>query len=177
MTPTRVAAALAAMVSALLLQATLVEPLTGSAAITVPAVLVACVALVDGPGTGMAFGFALGLVADLGSRHPAGILALTWLGLGLVAGRLAAERSARGDALVAGVLTGVAALFAAVLLAVTRADGADLGAAFATWVPSVVGDAVLACAIAPMARRFLRAHAMRSPAAVSRDVVLGAGRV
>ncbi len=37
-------------------------------------------------GAGMAFGFAAGLIADLGSAHPAGVLALCWLGVGLVCG-------------------------------------------------------------------------------------------
>jgi hypothetical protein len=68
---------LAALLTALLLQATLVGPLAMSVPVSLPAVLVAAVALVDGPATGMSFGFTVGLFADLGSSHPAGVLALS----------------------------------------------------------------------------------------------------
>ena len=57
----------------------LVGPLTVPVPVSLPALLVAAVALVDGPGVGMAFGFAAGLLADLGSEHPAGVLALCWM--------------------------------------------------------------------------------------------------
>ena len=67
--------------------------------------LVAAVALVDGPAPACRFGFAAGLLADLGSDHPAGVLALCWLGrrhwsCGLLADRRSA---ARRDAVIAGV--------------------------------------------------------------------------
>ena len=83
MTRSRIAAALAGILTVLLLQATLVAPVCTPFAVSLPAVLVAAVALVDGPATGISFGFAAGLMADLGSRHPAGVLALCWLGVGL----------------------------------------------------------------------------------------------
>ena len=104
MTRARVAAALAAILTALLLQATVIAPATVPWPVSLPAVLVAAVALVDGPATGMSFGFAAGLIADLGSHHPAGVLALCWLGVGPAvrdAGRPAA--ALRRDALIAGV--------------------------------------------------------------------------
>src|SRR5947209_2068432 len=107
MTRARVAAAAAGIVTALLLQATLVGPLSGWVPISLPAVLVAAVGLVDGPATGMSFGFAAGLVADLASSHVAGVLALCWMGVGTLAGLVADRRSLRKDALTAGVVSAV----------------------------------------------------------------------
>jgi rod shape-determining protein MreD len=152
-----------------------VVPLTDPIAASLPAVLVACVALREGVGTGMSFGFVLGLVTDLGSRHPAGVLALTWLGLGLVAGRLASRRSVRADAVTAGVLCALAAAVASVLLAVVHADGASLGDGMSNAIPASLVDALLALAVGPVVRALLGTHAMRSPVAISREVVLGAG--
>ncbi len=61
MTRIRALAALAAIITALLLQATLVAPLTMPVPISLPALVVAAVALSDGPGAGLSFGFATGL--------------------------------------------------------------------------------------------------------------------
>lgn len=176
MTRVRVSAALAGMLTVLLLQATLVVPLTAPAAVSLPAVLIAGVALLDGPAAGISLGFALGLIADLGSRHPAGILALTWLGLGLVAGQLAGRRSVRADALVGAALCTVAAIGTAVLLAVVHADGATVLAGVRTAIPVFLGDALLALAVFALLRKLLRAEALRPPHASRSELVLGAGR-
>ena len=174
MTRMRVAAALAAMLTALVVQATLISPLTGAIAVSLPAVLVATVALAEGPGAGMSLGFALGLVTDLGSRHPAGILALSWLGLGLAAGVLSARRSKRADVALAAVLCTLAAVASAVLLTVVHADGASIAAGVSNAIPALLGDVLLAIVVVPLVRTFVGAQAMRSPTAIGREVVLGA---
>jgi rod shape-determining protein MreD len=159
----RLAAALAALLTALLLQAALVGPLTLPVPVSLPAVLVAAVALRDGPATGMSFGFAAGLVADLGSNHPAGVLALAWLGLGIVAGMAAARRSVRGDAIVAAVLCSGASVVAALLLAVVHTDVATAWLAVRDAIPAGLGDALLALAVVPATRAFLRSDRLRAP--------------
>jgi len=131
------------MITALLLQATLVGPLTLPVPVSIAAVLVAAVALVDGPATGMSFGFSLGLIADLGSRHPAGVLALSWLALGLLAGSASARRSVRGDAAIAGILCAVSSTAAAMLLIVVHADGVTLVHTVRDIVPSLLGTCCL----------------------------------
>lgn len=180
MTRLRIVAALAAMLTALLLQATLVGPLTAPVPMSLPGVLVAVVALAEGPGTGMSFGFTLGLMADLGSRHPAGVLALSWLVLGLVCGLGAvtgpSRRSVRGDAGLAAVLTAIAAFCAIVMLTVLHADGASLGAAVRAIIPAGLGDALLALILVPTVRTFLRADALRPPRGVT-EIVLGGRHV
>jgi hypothetical protein len=85
-TVVRCAAGLAGIVSAMLVQATLVGPLVYPVPISLPLLVVVGVALVAGPSTGIALGFGAGLLADLNSHHPVGLLALTWLGAGVVAG-------------------------------------------------------------------------------------------
>src|ERR1700709_2482824 len=98
MTRGRVAVAAAGIVTALLLQAAVVGPVVSPYAVSLPLVLVAAVGLVDGPATGLGFGFAAGLVADLGSAHPAGVFALVWMGVGLLCGLVADRQSLRRDA-------------------------------------------------------------------------------
>ena len=172
MTGARVAAALAALVTALLLQATLIAPLALPAPVSLPALLVAAVALHDGPGAGIAFGFATGLVADLASEHPAGVLALCWLALGLVCGRLgrpgllSAALPLRRDAAVAAVGAALAAAAASLLLTLVHADGATLWSAVREFVPSLLVDALLALAVVPVVRMFLRSRSLRAPRAV-----------
>ena len=88
MTIVRCAAGLAAIVSAMLVQATLVGPLVYPVPVSLPLILVVGVAVLSGPSTGIALGFGAGLLGDLTSHHPVGVLALTWLGAGVVAGLL-----------------------------------------------------------------------------------------
>jgi cell shape-determining protein MreD len=163
-TRARVAAAIAALLTALVLQATLVGPLAGAAPASLPALLVAAVALVDGPGSGLAFGFAAGLVADLGSEHPAGVLALSWLAVGLVAGLCRAPNARlRHDIVVAAVLCALCSVVSTVLLAMLGADGASLGDAVRYAVPAVLVDGLLAVAVVPLVRAFLRSDRLRLP--------------
>ena len=163
MTRLRAVAGLAALVTALLVQATLVSPLALPVPASLPAVLVAAVALCEGPGCGIAFGFATGLIADLGSEHPAGVLALCWLGLGLGCGLAAAPRStAWRDALVAGLGCGAADLVAALLLAGLHADAAGLAGTLRDTAPATLLDALLALPTVVLVRAFLRSGALRS---------------
>jgi rod shape-determining protein MreD len=176
MTRSRVAAAAAGIVTALLLQATLVGPVTAPFPVSLPAVLVAAIALVDGPATGMSFGFAAGLTADLGSHHPAGVLALTWLGIGLLCGTVADRRSLGRDAVTAGLACGLAAAVAALLLVVVRSGGGSVRDAVAYAGPAMIGDIVLALAVVAVVRRMLHTDSLRAPHPVYTELALGSGR-
>jgi cell shape-determining protein MreD len=175
-TRARVAAALAAALTALLLQATVVAPATFPWPISLPAVLVAAVALVDGPATGISLGFAVGLLSDLGSRHPAGVLALCWMGVGLVCGRLAERRTVRRDAVIAGVTCALGAAAATVLLTVLH-SGAALSQAVTYLAPTALGDAVLAVLVVPLVRRMLGADSLRAAHPVYSDLAASGNKL
>jgi rod shape-determining protein MreD len=168
MTPRRIAAALAVVLTALVLQASFVGPILAPLSVSLPAVLVACVALVSGPGTGISLGFATGLLADLGSNHPAGLLAAAWLGVGIgcgLAGRYL--QRLRDGALVAGLTAAAAsAVVGVVLLVLHRADQ-TLGEVLWRMFPTALGDAVIAFALLPLVRFMLHTPALRRPPAPS----------
>jgi cell shape-determining protein MreD len=174
MTRGRVAVAAAGIVTALLLQAAVVGPVVSPYAVSLPLVLVAAVGLVDGPATGLGFGFAAGLVADLGSAHPAGVFALVWMGVGLLCGLVADRQSLRRDAVTAGILCGVGSSVATLVLALvsSRAGAWD---AVHDLVPSALGDIVLAFGVLALVRRMLHTDALRKPAAVYTELT-GVGR-
>jgi hypothetical protein len=88
MTVVRGAAGVAAVVSAMLVQATVIGPLVYPVPVSLPLLVVVGVAVLSGPSTGITLGFGAGLLADLTSHHPLGLLALTWMGAGIVAGVL-----------------------------------------------------------------------------------------
>ncbi|HVV30304.1 MAG TPA: rod shape-determining protein MreD [Mycobacteriales bacterium] len=69
---------------------------------------VICLALIEGPGAGLAYGFAGGLLGDLLSTHTLGRLALVWTVLGYAAGMLqpTEDRESRG-ALLPMIVVGV----------------------------------------------------------------------
>jgi rod shape-determining protein MreD len=175
MTRARLAAATAAILTALLLQATLVAPLTAPFAVSLPAVLVAAVALVDGPAAGMSFGFVAGLMADLGSHHPAGVLALCWLGIGLLCGTFADRRSMRRDAVAAGIGCGLAGSAATLLLVLVHSGGPAWDAA-RYLVPTGLADAVLALVVLAIVRRMLRSDSLRAPHPVLTELAIGPRR-
>jgi rod shape-determining protein MreD len=175
MTRARLIAALTGILTALLLQATVVAPVTTPWPVSLPAVLVAAVALVDGPAAGMSFGFATGLLADLGSNHPAGVLALCWLGIGLCCGTVADRRSLRRDAVTAGLICAVGTSVATIVLAVTR-SGADASDAVLHVVPTAVGDTLLAFVVLALVRRMLRTDSLRAPHPIHPDVIVAARR-
>ena len=143
--------------------------------VSLPAVLVAAVALADGPAAGMSFGFAAGLVADLGSHHPAGILALCWLGVGLVCGLVADRRTIRRDAVVIGVVGGLASGVATVFLVITH-DGPALSAAVTQLPLAALGDLVLALAVVPVVRAMLRTSSLRAARPVLTELTIGGRR-
>jgi cell shape-determining protein MreD len=163
MTRVRLAAGLAALLTCLALQAGVIAPLVMSVPISLPALLVAAVALCDGPGAGIGFGFAAGLIADLGSTHPAGIFALTWMGIGMVCGLAASKTSLRTDILIAGAVCAVGAAAATGLLTIVGADGATAGLAIRDLAPALFGDVVVAIVLVPLVRRVLRADVLRAP--------------
>lgn len=157
MTPLRAIAALAATLTALLLQATLVGPLAGVVPVSLPAVLVAVVGLSEGPAAGMSFGFTAGLLADVGSAHPAGVLALSWLAIGTVCGLCRDERRRLpAQAAVAGTVCGLAAAGTVLLLRLLTTGTTPL----AYCAAALAVDAALALVLAPLARPFLRSHAL-----------------
>ena len=175
MTRARIAAAMAGIITALLLQATLIGPVSGAVPVCLPAVVVAAVALVEGPATGMSFGFAAGLVADLGSPHAAGVLALCWLGVGLLCGMFADRRRLRRDALCAGVVSGLAGSVATLLLVLVRSGGSATDAAVYL-VPAIGGDVVLALGLVALVRRMLRSETLRAPHPVFTELAVGTRR-
>ena len=194
MTVARWAAGLAALTTAMLLQATLVGPLLFPLPASLPLVVIASIALLTGPSTGITLGFAGGLLADLGSAHPVGVLALTWLAVGTSAGvvggmvtmlpgagasarrqgrsrsrgrsrRRSASRT-REQALFVGLLAGAGAIGTALLLTLINSGTEQLGTALVQSVPAAVLDAILACAVIPVVAAALRSRSLRAPAAV-----------
>lgn len=152
----RVCAAIAATLTALLVQMTFVGPLAPWAPASLPAVMVAAVAITTGPGAGLCLGFCVGLMADLGSRHPVGVLALTWLVLGAAVGRYADPRRARRSALtVAACGAALAGAGAQLLLALTQAHGVQLLALPRQALLALAVDAMLLLAILPAVRSVL----------------------
>jgi cell shape-determining protein MreD len=162
MTPTRLAAAATVILVALLLQATLVGPAVLTAQLSLPAVLVAAVALEAGPGAGISLGFVTGLVADLGSAHAAGLLALCWLGVGIGCGLLAGpHRHAAGQAVLAALAATLAGALATLGLTVVDEPGGTALGAVRGLLPSLAGNLVLAALVVPLTRWLLHADVLR----------------
>lgn len=153
---TRLSAAIAVALTALLLQMTLIGPLTPWAPASLPAVVVAAVAITAGPGAGLSMGFSLGLLADLGSSHPVGVLALTWLGLGAVVGRYADPRRARTSAItLAATGAAVAGIGAELLLALVQAHSIAVPSLPRQLVIALLLDTALLVLVLPAARSIL----------------------
>jgi rod shape-determining protein MreD len=162
----RIAMALAGVLTVLLVQATLISPLTFPVPVSLPALLVVIVAIYAGPGVGVGFGFAVGLVADLGSEHPAGVQALCWLGAGLLAGRvggLAVGRryGTRAVAGLAAVLAAGSSLAVTFILAVLGDPVPGLTSAVVWTLPIALTDALLGLLLVPLVRTLLRAYSIR----------------
>lgn len=153
---TRVCAAIAVCLTALLLQMTLIGPLSPWAPASLPAVVVAAVAITAGPGAGLSLGFSLGLLGDLGSSHPVGVLALTWLGLGAALGRYADPRRARTSAItLAAVGAALAGVAAELLLGVVQATSIAPLSLPRQFVVAAVIDAALLVLVLPATRSIL----------------------
>lgn len=161
MTVVRVAAASAAIVTALLLQATVVAPAALTAQLSLPAVLVAAVALESGPGTGISLGFTCGLIADLGSAHAAGLLAVCWMGVGICCGLLADERRRFVPEVLLAAFAAVAAgALTTLSLTVVGEPGGTVLAAVRGVLPSLAGNLVLAALVVPLTRWLLRSDVL-----------------
>jgi cell shape-determining protein MreD len=164
----RIAAGGAGVLTALLLQASLIGPWTFPVAVSLPAVLVVLVGIHAGPGAGLGLGFVTGLLADLGSEHPAGVQALCWLGAGLlggVLGGLAVERgyADRGVAALAASIASLAAAASTALFTVLGPQPLAIATSAADLVPAALGDALLALVLAPLVRRMVPALGVRPP--------------
>lgn len=167
MTASRIASAVAGVITVLLVQATLIGPLTFPVPVSLPALLVIVVACHAGPGTGIGLGFSTGLLADLGSDHPAGVQALCLLGAGLVAGKLgglAVQRGyrTRGTAALAALIAAGASAAAGLLLAILGSHAASLSATVLSLPPVGLTDALLGLLLVPLVRRVLRAQGVRA---------------
>jgi rod shape-determining protein MreD len=158
-------------ITARLLQATLIGPLSFPVPVSLPLLLVAVVAIYAGPGVGVGMGFSIGLVADLGSDHPAGVQALCWLGAGALAGIVGGLLARRGFAVrqIAAVAALICALTQAVctlLLTVLDSHGASLLLAVRDTVPVALMDSLLALALVPIVAAVLRVYGVRAPRAL-----------
>lgn len=164
----RIALAIASVLTMLLLQASFIGPLTFPVSVALPAVIVATVGIYAGPGGAMSMGFATGLTADLGSEHPAGVLALCWMGAGLlggVIGGLATQRS-YGTRPIAAMAAGIATLStfcASLLLVVVGSHAESLGGAFRDLIPQTLVHALIGLAVVPVVRSLMRWQGVRSP--------------
>ncbi len=164
MNPRRLIAAVAAVASVLILQAGLITPLTAPLAVSLPAVFVAAVSLNAGVSTGMSIGFVTGLVADLGSEHPAGVLALCWLGLGLACGIVAdSSRRTRVSLLIVTIASGLASVAASALLDAVGSASVGPVDVLRLAVPTTVVDGGLALLIFAAVRAVLRTDGVRAP--------------
>jgi rod shape-determining protein MreD len=164
MTPLRVTAAAAAILTALLLQGALIGPVFAPLAVSLPAVMIAAVALHDGASTGLCLGFAAGLIADLGSAHPAGLFALAWMGVGLCCGRAAdPRRGTLSRALLSGAACGAATAVTSLVMMLVQLPRTGVGG---SWVVQVGGaaalDAALALAVVPLVAAFLDSAALNA---------------
>jgi cell shape-determining protein MreD len=162
--PYRLIAATTSIVTALVIQASVLSALSAPLAVSLPAVLVAVVGTQAGASAGMSMGFSAGLLADLSSRHPAGVLALCWLALGLGCGLLSApRRRLRWMLLAVAVACALTALVATSALAVLGSVSADLGTALVRTPLTALVDAALAFLIIWPTRAVLRAHGSPDP--------------
>lgn len=170
----RLIAATAAVLTVLSVQGGVITPLAGPLFISLPAVLVAAVGVEAGPSAGMSIGFSAGLLADLGSRHPAGVLALAWLLLGLGCGRLPrGRRRAVTSIVTVAIATGVAGLLTMIVLDLIHAPSGSLTTTLSRAPLSLLGDVVLAAIVVAPVRGVVRTLAVRPiPAAVPRAQVL-----
>lgn len=177
---------LAALLTALLVQATVVSPATMSIPVSVPLVLVLAAAVLAGPSTGIGFGFGAGLLADLASAHPMGLLAFTWLCGGLVAGVFGGVLTATaGDGapsrrtlprrialrcdqcLFIGAAAALTSAFAASLNAVLSAAHDPLTRTLLLCLPAGLLDAALAVLVVPAVAAAVNCAALR-PRATTR---------
>lgn len=159
MTPTRFLLGAATVLTALLLQTTVVTrlPLPGVEP-DLLLVLVVAFALAEGPLSGMTTGFVAGLLSDLLSTHEVGRLALAYAVAGYLTGML------RDDADRSSLLPfGAVALGGSAALLAFAAEGVLLGDARITWAATTLGlvtsvpyDVVLTPFVVPVIAALVR---------------------
>jgi cell shape-determining protein MreD len=173
-TGTRAAAAVAASLTALLLQGALIGPVSVPWPVSLPAVLVAATALSTAPATGMVLGFGTGLLADLAGDGTVGALALTWLLLGIAAGTIGglvrSGRGLAGQAVTVGALCTAATLGAVALdLALHPATRTDAGPVALSALAAGGVETALALAVLPLVGAVLRSPALRDAPVLGPD--------
>lgn len=173
----RLVGAGAGVLTALLVQVAVVAPLAVPVPVSLPAVLVAAVALEAGPGAGMSMGFCAGLLADLTGDHPAGVLALGWLVLGVGSGVLADDRRWAGRVLIVAVATAAVATVTGVALAALGADGSSVDAAVRAAPATLLGDGLLALVVVPLIGPFFRSSLRRTAVMRPADAARRASRM
>ena len=121
-------------------------------------VVVVAIALVGGAGMGMSAGFAAGLLVDLLSDYPAGMLALVLClaGFGCGLGRAAAKRGVLVPLLVVAAAAVGTRLGYAALLAIVGSPRLDWRVALAALPGSVTYDLVLAVFVVPVVAAMYR---------------------
>ncbi len=160
----RLIAAAAAVTSVLILQAMVIAPVTAPLFVSLPAILVAAIGLEAGVSAGLSLGFSAGLLADLGSSHPAGVLAIGWLLLGLGCGLIANQRRRLlVRAAVVGGATGLATLIAGLSLAFLGGPSTPVATVLTTAVPSALIDAAIALLVVPATRAVVGTLRVRVP--------------
>jgi cell shape-determining protein MreD len=116
----------------------------------------------------MSVGFSAGLLADLASPHPAGVLALAWLLLGLGTGLAADPRRRLAVSIAfAGVAAGVVGLLVVVVLVAVGSPSSPLGTVVPLALPSALGDLVVAALVLPLTRAITRAVPLPAGAALA----------
>ncbi len=123
-------------------------------------VLVAGIAMAVGPGPGTSVGFAAGLVCDLLSDHPAGMLALVFCLVGYVCGLMpdASERSVLLPLAVVVAAAVAAGLAFAVVLAIVGSPRLDWHVLGASIPAGAAYDVIVAAFIVPLVSLVYQRH-------------------
>ncbi len=156
-----------AIVVALILQTTVFSrlPLPGNAP-NLLLVLVVASALAGGVPAGVGMGFFTGLAADLISNHPLGLLALVFLAVGLVVGRIEApsERSVFWPVVIVAVAAVASFVLYLVIYELIGRHGIDWRTQLRGLPEAVLYDVMLTPFVVPVVaavERRLRVPAMR----------------
>jgi rod shape-determining protein MreD len=157
--PSTVLTAAAAIVVALALQTAVLSrlPLPGNAP-NLLLVLVIAAALAGGIPAGIGMGFATGLAADLISDHPLGLLALVFLAVGLVVGRIEApsERSVFWPVVIVAVMAVGSFLLYLIVYALIGRHGIAWGTQLKGLPEEVVYDVMLTPFVVPVVAAVVR---------------------
>jgi rod shape-determining protein MreD len=157
--PASVLAGAIAIVVALILQTTVFSrlPLPGNAP-NLLLVLVVAAGLAGGIPAGVGMGFFTGLAADLISDHPLGLLALVFLAVGLVAGRIEApsERSVFWPVVIVAVAAVASFVLYLVIYELIGRQGIDWRTQLRGLPEGVLYDVMLAPFVVPVVAAVVR---------------------